>query len=54
MSLTGFVDQSFEAMDSFERLGEALGGFRGFGRLCHALGGFGFGRLWLWKALGRF
>ena len=29
-----------------ERLWEALGGFIDFGWLCHALGGFGFGRLW--------
>ena len=34
-----------------------LGGFRGFGRFCHALGGFGFGRLWAafekpWEAFG--
>ena len=29
-----------------ERLSEALGGFIDFGWLCHALGGFGFGRLW--------
>ena len=35
-----------EAMGSFERLWEALGGFIDFGWLCHALGGFGFGRLW--------
>ena len=33
--------------------------FRGFGRLCHVLGGFGFGRLWEafeqpWEALGDF
>ena len=33
-------------MRSFERRGEALGGFIDFGWLCHALGGFGFGRLW--------
>ena len=44
-------------MRSFERRGEALGGFIDFGRLCHALGGFGFGRLWEafekpWGALG--
>ena len=39
--------------------GEALGGFIDFGWLCHALGGFGFGRLWegfekpwgLWEAV---
>ena len=37
---------SCEAMGSFERRGEALGGFIDFGWLCHALGGFGFGRLW--------
>ena len=49
-----------EAMGSFERRGEALGGFGrfiDFGWLCHALGGFGFGRLWAvfekpWGALG--
>ena len=40
-----------------ERLWEALGGFIDFGWLCHALGGFGFGRLWEafekpWVALG--
>ena len=40
-----------------ERLWEALGGFIDFGWLCHALGGFGFGRLWEafekpWGALG--
>ena len=40
-----------------ERLWEALGGFIAFGWLCHALGGFGFGRLWEafekpWKTLG--
>ena len=35
-----------EAMGSFERRGEALGGFIDFGWLCYALGGFGFGRLW--------
>ena len=44
-------------MRSFERRGEALGGFIDFGWLCHALGGFGFGRLWEafekpWGALG--
>ena len=33
-------------MRSFERRGQALGGFINFGWLCHALGGFGFGRLW--------
>ena len=48
---------SCEAMRSFERRGEALGGFIDFGWLCHALGGFGFGRLWEafekpWGALG--
>ena len=46
-----------EAMGSFERRGEVLGGFIDFGWLCHALGGFGFGRLWEafekpWGALG--
>ena len=40
-----------------DRLWEALGGFINFGWLCHALGGFGFGRLWEafekpWGALG--
>ena len=40
-----------------ERLWEALGGFIDFGLLCHALGGFDFGRLWEafekpWGALG--
>ena len=44
-------------MRSFERLWESLGGFIDFGWLCHALGGFGFGRLWEafekpWGALG--
>ena len=48
---------SCEAMRSFERRREALGGFIDFGWLCHALGGFGFGRLWEafekpWGALG--
>ena len=42
-----------------ERLWEALGGFIDFGWLCHALGGFGFGRLWEafekpWEASGGF
>ena len=35
-----------KAMGSFERRRKALGGFIGFGWLCHALGGVGFGRLW--------
>ena len=41
--------KSLQAMGSFKRRGEALGGFGrfvDFGWLCHALGGFGFGRLW--------
>ena len=50
---------SCEAMRSFERRREALGGCIDFGWLCHALGGFGFGRLWeafekpwgLWEAV---
>ena len=64
-ALEGFAGFGWfcEAMSSFERRGEALGGFGGltqlidFGWLCHALGGFGFGRLWEafekpWGALG--
>ena len=46
-----------EAMRSFERRGEALGGFGRFYRLWMALSCFGFGRLWEafekpWAALG--
>ena len=41
-----------EAMGSFERRGESLGGFGRFYRLCMALSCFG--RLWLWKVLGSF
>ena len=56
------VERLWEAVRSFERCGEALGGFGrfiDFGWPCHALGGFGFGRLWEafekpWEALGGF
>ena len=55
-ALRGFV-RLWAVLKGFQRLWEALGGFRSFGRLCHALGGFGFGRLWEafenpWGALG--
>ena len=44
-ALRGFV-RLWAVSRGLERLWEALGGFIGFGWLCHALGGFGFGRLW--------
>ena len=44
----GFCE-AMGSFESFERLWEALRGFIGFGRPCHALEG-----LWLWKALGTF
>ena len=54
--LGGFV-RLWAVLRGVERLWEALGGFIDFGWLCHALGGFGFGRLWEafekpWGALG--
>ena len=55
-ALGGFV-RLCAVLRGVERLWEALGGFIDFGWLCHALGGFGFGRLWEafekpWGALG--
>ena len=41
----GFV-RLWAVLRGVKRLWEALGGFIDFGWLCHALGGFGFGRLW--------
>ena len=54
-ALGGFV-RLCAVLRGVERLWEALGGFIDFGWLCHALGGFGFGRLWEafekpWEAL---
>ena len=55
-ALGGFV-RLCAVLRGVDRLWEALGGFINFGWLCHALGGFGFGRLWEafekpWGALG--
>ena len=57
-ALRGFV-RIWAVLRLLKSLEEALEGFRGFGRLCHALGGFAFGRLWEafekpWYALGGF
>ena len=57
-SLEGFAGFGgfCEAMGSFERRGEALGGFIDFGSLCHALALEGVGKLLkslggLWEAV---
>ena len=44
-ALRGFL-RLWAVLRGLERLWEALEGFIGFVWLCHALGGFGFGRLW--------